>query len=166
MNRSPDGIGICRITNAETSLPPADIGRAVTTELAMVPSASAMESMSFASRSDLIASSSEATTRMAPWSGETGVPPSLGWVAVMSARLTPSRSSLDRARIFGAVRSCWTIRPVRSMPRISVRTEGDAVGLTVTGGAFRLTFLPGVTGDSWMFVHDALSPLWATQWCI
>jgi hypothetical protein len=37
------------------------------------------------------------------------------------------------------------------MPRMSVRTDGDAVGLTVTGGAFRLTFLPGVTGDSWMF---------------
>jgi hypothetical protein len=40
---------------------------------------------------------------------------------------------------------------------MSVRTDGDAVGLTVTGGAFRLTFLPGVTGDSWMFVHDALA---------
>ena len=53
----------------------------------MVPSASAMESMSFASRSDLIASSSEATTKMALWSGETGVPPSLGWVAVMSAEV-------------------------------------------------------------------------------
>src|SRR6202034_1168251 len=119
-----------------------------------------------ASRSDLIASSSEATTKMAFGSGETGVPPALGWVAGMSLRVTPSRSSLERARIFGAVRSCWTIRPVRSMPRIRVRTEGDAVGLTVTGGAFRLTFLPGVTGDSWMFVHDALSPLWATQWCI
>ena len=78
MNRSPDGIGICRITKAETSLPPADIGRALTTELAMVPSASAMESMSFASRSDLIASSSEATTKMAFGSGETGAPPSLG----------------------------------------------------------------------------------------
>ena len=59
MNRSPDGIGICRITKAATSLPPACIGRAVTTELATVPSASAMESMSFASRSDLIASSSD-----------------------------------------------------------------------------------------------------------
>ena len=64
MNRSPDGIGICRITKAATSLPPACIGRALTTELAMVPSASAIESMSFASRSDLIASSSEATTRI------------------------------------------------------------------------------------------------------
>jgi hypothetical protein len=46
---------------------------------------------------------------------------------------------------------------------MSVRTDGDEVGLTVTGGAFRLTFLPGVTGDSWMFVHGVLTPLWATR---
>ena len=86
MNRSPDGIGICKITKAATSLPPACIGRAVTTVLATVPSASAIESMSFASRSDLIASSSDATTRMEALSGETGRPPSLAGVAVMSVR--------------------------------------------------------------------------------
>jgi len=36
--------------------------------------------------------------------------------------------------------------PVRSMPRMRVRT--DELTLTFTGGAFRLILLPVATGDS------------------
>jgi hypothetical protein len=67
-------------------------------------------------------------------------------LAVMSLRWTPRRLSVVRARILGAVRSCWTIRPPRSIPRIRVRT--DVFASTFAGGAFRLTLLPVVTGVS------------------
>jgi hypothetical protein len=38
------------------------------------------------------------------------------------------------------------MRPLRSIPRIRVRT--DVFASTFAGGAFRLTLLPVVTGDS------------------
>ena len=57
-NRSADGIGICMITKAATSLDPVCIGLAVTTASALSPPARAMVSTAFPSRSDRTASSS------------------------------------------------------------------------------------------------------------
>jgi hypothetical protein len=60
---------------------------------------------------------------------------------------------VERARIEGAVRSCCTMVPDWSIPRITVRIDGvdgvDGVVFTFAGGALRLTLLPDVTGDSW-----------------
>ena len=57
-NRSADGIGICMITKAATSLDPVCIGLAVTTASALSPPARAIDSTAFPSRSDRTASSS------------------------------------------------------------------------------------------------------------
>jgi hypothetical protein len=59
-NRSADGIGICMITKAATSLVPVCIGLAVTTASALRPPASAMFRTALPSRSEFTASSSMA----------------------------------------------------------------------------------------------------------